>query len=143
MSNTLIYPSATSAPSVETMFIEGVKFDICEVVPGLYNMLQPGLNGKKPGSRFFICVEDNFICRYSASEQYFKETGQARWDFFAMGRAECRAYVLQYEESCNKVARLQESMSKRTNSVTMYQPMIDKENDLCIQRFGIKTVSPA
>ena len=44
------FPTPSVAPSVITKFVNGVKFDICEVCSESYDML----NDKK--FRYFLCV---------------------------------------------------------------------------------------
>ena len=78
----MTYPSATAAPSIETLFVNGFKFDICELDKSAYNMIAD----KK--FRFFLCCEDQIIGIDSANK-YFEKTGDVRWDLFCFSKSDC------------------------------------------------------
>lgn len=104
----MIYPGNWATLKTETFFIEGIKFDICEVHPSHYEYLPVNGNGRasKPASRFFLAVEDTHVVNYKFSEQYHKATGDCRWDFFCMGRAECLQKIKDFEKRLAQISRL-------------------------------------
>jgi len=71
----MIYPSNTAAPSIVTEFVNGIKFDVCEVDSAAYDMLF------NKASRFFLCCEDNIV-GIEFAEEYAAKTGEVRWDLF-------------------------------------------------------------
>jgi len=93
------YPHETVAPSIYTDFVNGVKFDICEVDKSCYHML----TSKK--FRFFLCVEDNHICFYESAEQYFEKTGDVRWGFFCKTKAECIDLINQFSDAYDSIEK--------------------------------------
>ena len=64
--NMISFPTPSVAPSIYTEFINGIKFDICEVCVESYDML----NDKK--FRYFLCVEDTHIINYASAEKFCK-----------------------------------------------------------------------
>ena len=91
MKKQMTYPSETVAPSIYTDFVNGVKFDICEVIKEAHDMLYNSRN------RFFLCVEDTFIYKYSSAEKFFAATGKTRWDMFCMTKGECLDLIKDYQ----------------------------------------------
>lgn len=102
MKSLMTYPHETVAPSIHTDFINGVKFDICEVDQCCYNML----NSIK--SRFFLCVEDNHICFHEGAEKFFNATGEVRWDFFCKSKQECIDLIKQFSDAYDSIEKLLE-----------------------------------
>jgi len=96
MKKTLIYPSSTIAPSIYTDFINGVKFDICEIEKSAHNMLS------SPKSRFFICCED-IISGFQIANNYFKKTGEERWDFFCKSKQECIDTINEFSKDYDRI----------------------------------------
>lgn len=130
----MTFPSATAAPSVVTEFVNGIKFDICEVVPGAYDML----NSSK--ARFFLCVEDSTIVNYSAAEGYFAATGESRWDLFCCTKGDCLARIKAFSDACDKIESLLAEAAKRPGLAKFYT---DKANALRVQYKNIYGKTPA
>jgi hypothetical protein len=131
----MVFPSPSVAPSVATEFVNGVKFDVCEVISEAYDML----SDKK--FRYFLCVEDTFIVNYSAAEQYFEKTGVARWDWFCRSKAECLAMIKDYAAKCEQVERWRQTMSQKSGISPMILPKISEANNYCIKRYGVKVAA--
>ncbi len=106
----ITFPTETAAPSIYTDFINGVRFDICEVDKAAYNMLID----KK--FRFFLCVEESTILGYASAEKFCRVSGEDRWDMFCKSKAECKALITKFEESYSKIIKLEER-SKKSNSL--------------------------
>ena len=103
----MIYPSPTAAPSVETLFVNGVKFDICEVDKAGYDMLL------SPRNRFFICVEDNHICGYEIAEKFFQKTNEIRWDLFCKTKGECISLVHEFSNAYDSIIKLNQRAKEK------------------------------
>lgn len=104
MSN-MIYPGNGATLKTETFFVDGVKFDICEVHPSHYEYLSKltAKGSSKPSARFFLAVEDSHVVRYNHAEFYFQQTGECRYDFFCMGRAECKGLISMFEKEVDLI----------------------------------------
>jgi len=132
MTTTATYPSSTVAPSIETLFVNGIKFDICELIKEAYDMIVD------KRFRYFVCVEDNHIVQFSACEKYFQVTGETRWDFFCITKGECIAWVNDYQQQCDKVASYNQSLAKKPLMRQMIAPKIQAINERCLTLFGVK-----
>lgn len=131
----MTYPSASAAPSIYTEHVNGIKFDICEVVPGAYNML---IDNRY---RFFLAVEDTFIVNYAAAEQLYEATGEVRWDFFCRTRGECLAMIRDFEAKCDQVSRWRLMMQQKSGISPMILPKIGEADSYCIRRFGVNVAA--
>lgn len=57
MIGNMIYPGYGATSKTETFFVEGIKFDLCEVALSHYDYLCPNTtsrNASKPANRFFL-----------------------------------------------------------------------------------------
>ncbi len=126
----MIFPTDTVAPSIKTIFIDSIKFDICEVIKDCYNLLD------KPTSRFFVCVEDSTIIGYQFAEKYFKTTKDCRWGLFCKTKKECLVLITEFENCHNKIL---EHSNKITGSSTskIYGELIQNIQKRCINIYGI------
>ena len=116
----MTYPSPSVAPSVYTAFVNGIKLDICEVIPAAYDMLL------SKQYRFFLCVEDDFICKYKYAQKLFDKTGEDRWDMFCMTKSECMDLILKFNGHYEKIVLIeQQSIDK---------PVFKKSNDIIIKK---------
>jgi len=95
----MTYPTHTVAPSIYTDFINGVKFDICEVESSCHNLL----NEKR--YRFFVCVEDNFIPGFAEAESYFSKTKDERWDLFCKTMQDCKDFISKFSEADDAIKK--------------------------------------
>jgi hypothetical protein len=129
------YPSATVAPSVVTEFVNGVKFDICEIVSEAYNMLAD----KK--YRYFLCVEDSFIVNYAAAEKLYDATGVERWDIFCVTKGECLQMIRDYAARCEQVEKWREMIAQKNGISPMVLPKISAANEYTIKRYGVKVAA--
>ena len=117
----MIYPSETAAPSVYTEFINGVKFDICEVYKGCYDLLN------SPKYRFFVCVEDNHICGYESADKFFASTGECRWDIFCKTKSDCKILIQEFSKSHDMIEKL---LKRAENKPTLKRSSMGKVNSI-------------
>ena len=96
----MVYPSATAAPSIATEFVNGIKFDICEVDKAAYNMLYNKAN------RFFLCVDDNIVGIESA-EKFAAATGEVRWDLFCCTKSDCLSKIKAFQADLETLQKWQ------------------------------------
>ena len=94
----MLYPSNTAAPSVATEFVNGIKFDICEVVPQCYDLVY----GK--GNRFFLCAEDNIV-GIDAAIEFHAKTGESRWDLFCGTKADMLNKIKQFQSDLETIEK--------------------------------------
>lgn len=125
----MTYPSETVAPSIQTEFVNGVKFDICEVVKEAHNMLYNSRN------RFFLCVEDTFIYKYAGAEKFFAATGKTRWDMFCMTKGECIDLINEYQAAYESITALYKKAEKPGFKVSATAKAISMQQNLRT-RFG-------
>ena len=95
----MIYPSVTIAPSISTDFVNGVKFDICEVEKSCYNMLY------NTSARYFLVVDDEHICFYASAEEYHEKTGECRWDLFCRTKQDCKEMIESFARAHDVIGR--------------------------------------
>lgn len=95
----MTYPSETVAPSIHTDFVNGIKFDICEVDKACYDMLY------NKTARYFLVVEDAHICFYASAEQYHAQTGECRWDLFCRTKQECKDLIKTFSDAYDVIER--------------------------------------
>lgn len=95
----MIYPSTDVAPSIYTDFVNGIKFDICEVDKSCYNMLY------HTTARYFLVVDDDHICFYSSAEEYHAKTGECRWDLFCRTKQECKVMIKSFSDAYDVIER--------------------------------------
>lgn len=127
----MTYPTHTVAPSIHTDFVNGIKFDICEVESSCYDLL----TNKK--YRFFVCVEDNFICNYDASEKYFNATGEERWSFFCATKAECIAKIAKFSELTETIEVHKAFIKKHPKLALSRGLAIDKLKNRMVDSYGV------
>lgn len=130
----MTFPSVTVAPSVVTEFVNGIKFDICEVIPEAYSQL----TDKK--FRYFLAVEDTFIVNYSAAERYFESTKEVRWDLFCTTKGECLSMIKDYENKCVQIGKWQDMIQQKTGISGMLLPKISALNESSLNKYGVKPV---
>jgi hypothetical protein len=99
MITAMTYPSATVAPVVYTDFINGVKLDICEVDRACYDLLY------NTTARYFLVVDDEHICFYASAEEYFKKTGECRWDLFCCTKQYCKDMIKSFSDAHDVIER--------------------------------------
>lgn len=128
----MTYPSPSVAPSVVTEFVNGVKFDVCEVVKEAYDML----SDKR--FRYFVCVEDTFIVGFAACESWCNTSGQDRWDMFCRTKGECLEMINDYAAKCEQVERWNVMLGQKSGISPMVLPKISEVNNYCIRRYGVK-----
>ena len=125
------FPSASVAPSVHTSFVDGVKFDICEVDKCAYDML----NDKR--FRYFLCVEDTTIVGFASAEKFCNATGEDRWDMFCKSMADCKALIKKFEDAHESILKLQERAKKSKSLEISCTAKIQDIKKTCIDTFGI------
>lgn len=125
------FPSSSVAPSVHTSFVDGVKFDICEVDKCAYDML----NDKR--FRYFLCVEDTTIVGFDSAEKFCKATGENRWDMFCKSMADCKTLIKKFEDAHESILKLQERAKKSKSLNISCTAKIQDIKKTCINTFGI------
>ena len=125
------FPSASVAPSVHTSFVDGVKFDICEVYKCAYDML----NDKR--FRYFLCVEDTTIVGFASAEKFCNAIGEDRWDMFCKSMADCKALIKKFEDAHESILKLQERAKKSKSLEISCTAKIQDIKKTCIDTFGI------
>lgn len=128
----MIYPSTSCAPVVYTEFVNGIRFDVCEVIPQCFEYLCD----KK--YRFFLSVEDMHIISYSAAEKWFEHSGDTRWDFFCSTIGDVKSWIKDYEKTYDQVKRWNELVMQKPGIKPMILPKISAANQYCLNRFGVK-----
>ena len=137
MATQLFYPSADSAPSIETIFIDGHRFDICEVQECHFDLLLPAGNFKKPGGRFFVAVENDFIVNYRHTEKLHAAGIENRWDFFCLAKSDCKDIIKQFEEAVKSLNSMRASLDKHPKMAYTLQPRIDAKINSIFERYGL------
>lgn len=99
MITAMTYPSTSVAPSIHTDFINGVKFDICEVDKACYDMLY------NETARYFLVVDDEHICFYDSADDYYTKTGECRWDLFCRTKQECKDLIKIFSDAHDIIER--------------------------------------
>lgn len=102
MKGAMIYPGNGATKKVETFFVEGFKFEVCELHESHFEYIAP--NGGKPKGRYFLAVEDSHIVHYSIAEKYHAQTGHCRYDFFCTSRSECLEKIKTFERVYTEVS---------------------------------------
>jgi hypothetical protein len=127
------HPSETAAPSIYTDFINGVKFDICEVDKCAYSMLSASKY------RFFICVEDCFITGFKSAEKLCATTGEDRWDTFCMTKGECLSLINDFSEAYDRIIELTD---RAENKPALRISSIGKANSIRSRMMGLFGTTP-
>lgn len=133
MGNSMIYTSVTTAPVIDTIFVNGIKFDICEIIKECYDML----DSKK--SRFFVVVEDSFIYGENIAADYAKVTGESRWGFFCKTKAECVSYINSIEKEISTYIEYTKKSKKK--GFGLYSKHADKISNKIKLNFGLDDIS--
>jgi len=125
------FPTPSVAPSIITQFVNGVKFDICEVCSESYGML----NDKK--FRYFLCVEDTHIVQFASAEKFCNATGENRWDMFCKSLGECKALISKFDDAYNRIIQLEEKANKSKGLKFSCLQRIQTIKTNCINTYGI------
>lgn len=130
----ITYPHHTLAPVIETIFIDGFKFEICEfnteIARKEYNV--------DKSKRFFLVVEDNFY-NHNWLEQYGAIIGDKVWRMYCSDKSVIQAIINDFEDALNSI----ETWSKRASKIAegKYNSPMVKVNELkksLKDRFGIQ-----
>lgn len=138
----MLYPSVDIAPSVETLFVNGVKFDICEATPSVYNLCPFTLRSgrKKPAQRFFLITEDLFLYGEKNCKNYCKVLGCDTFEGCAFTKKDALALVDDYQKYADRVKALRERAIKQP---FMQQKIAEKVRSISqnvIDRYGFELV---
>ena len=125
------FPSTSVAPSVYTDFINGIKFDICEVDESCYNML----TNKR--YRFFLCVNDTHIVDFKSAETFCNSTKEDRWDLFCKTMSDCKELINKFQNSHDRILKLEERSLKSKSLRISCTQKIHAIKKACIDTFGI------
>lgn len=134
----LLYPGSDSAKSIETIFIDGYRFDICEVIPALYEYLAPKGKFSKPMARFFVEVEERHVVRYHHTEKLHLAGCENRWDMFCMGKAEAFAMIAAFETMLTDYNRMSTTLQNKPHFAFNLQPKIDSLKTRAADIYGIQ-----
>ncbi len=134
----LLYPGSGSATSIETIFIDGYRFDICEVMSHCYEYLAPKGKYSRPMGRFFVEVEERHVIRYHHTEKLHAAGMENRWDFFCMDKSSAKAKVAEFETMPNDYNRLVDALEKKPMFTFSLQPKIDSLKTRIFEVYGIK-----
>ena len=123
----MIYPNYTVAPVIETIFVEGYKFEICEFIKEARKEFNV-----RDSSRFFLFFEDGLFKENIYKPMISVVGGKRIW-----GEAICKdkAFLKKTIESFEKkISRLKKMREKNANGAKFYTA--DIERDLFI-KFGV------
>jgi hypothetical protein len=127
----MTYPSHTVAPSIYTDFINGVKFDICEVDSSCYDLL----NNKK--YRYFVCVEDNFIAGFDGAEKFYNATKQERWGLFCKTMQDCKDYIDGFSSDYDKIEKLLKRVERNPVFTRSCMATVNSIRTNMMERYGV------
>lgn len=127
----MTYPTHTVAPSIYTDFINGVKFDICEVESSCYDLL---VNKRY---RFFVCVEDNFIPGFQEAEKFYKATKEERWDFFCKTKQDCKDFINKFSEAYDAIEKHLEFIERKPVFTQSRMVQVNKIRTNMMERYGV------
>lgn len=138
----LLYPGSGSATSIETIFIDGYRFDICEVMSHCYEYLAPKGKYSRPMARFFVEVEERHVVRYDHTEKLHLAGCENRWDMFCMGKAEAKAKITAFETMLTDYNRMSTNLKNKPHFAFNLQPKIDSLKTRIFEIYGIKLSAP-
>ena len=124
------FPTHSVAPSVYTAFVNGVKFDICEVDEACYEML----NDKR--YRFFLCVEDNYIVDFAAAKKFCDTTKEDRWDLLCKSMSDCKSLISKFEDAYKRIIKLEDRARKSKSLNISCTKRVQQIKKSCINTFG-------
>lgn len=123
-----VYPDHTIAPSIETIFIDGYKFDICEFIKEAraeFNV--------RDKSRFFLMLEDNLLPFKQPNEQRLKAFGEyGVWGESICGdKAFLKSFIKDFEKDLEAVAMWQKRAEKSPVFTSRYNDRKIAFNERC------------
>mgnify|MGYP000324311132 CR=1 FL=1 len=127
----MTYPSHTVAPSIYTDFINGIKFDICEVDSSCYELL----NNKR--YRFFVCVEDNFIYGFDSATKYYEATGDENWGLFCKTKQDCKDYIEGFSQGYDKITKHLDFINRKPVFKQSRMTVVNTIRTDMINRYGV------
>lgn len=130
----MIFPGAHSIKSVETIFVDGLRFDICEVAEHHFCYITSRTG--KPQNRYFLDCEGT-IMFYNYAVEYHAATGQCRWDFFTRGKSDLKKEIAQFEERYKTLESLRDKLANKPAMAGLLQPKIDWIASCIKERYGI------
>ena len=119
----MIYPNYTVAPVIETIFVEGYKFEICEFIKEARKEFNV-----RDSSRFFLFFEDGLF-----NENIYKPMISVFGSKSIWGEAICKdkAYLKKTIESFEKkISRLKKMREKNSNGAKFYTADLEKEIEI-------------
>lgn len=138
MSDLILFPGNGSADSIETIFVDGYRFDICEVKPDFYEYLAPSGKFKQPAERFFVEVENKHIINYAHAERLHLIGVKNRWDIFCTGKSVVKRYITMFETYLADYKRMTELLDTNPKFTYSLQPKIDFLKSSVLEVYGIK-----
>lgn len=134
----MIYPGVHSTASVETIFINGYRLDICEVNAAHFDLLYNGNNASKPMARYFLEIEGRHIVSYKAAEGFFNQFGDCRWDFFCRAKSDIKKHVQDFEAIIADCISMSAKIESKPAMAAMILPKLEYKKTRLLERFGIK-----
>lgn len=132
--NTLTHPHYTLAPVVETIFIDGFKFEICE-----FNT-EAARNefGVSKASRFFLMIEGNYF-NNEGLEKGATLIGDDIWSGYCKGREFINNLISDFEQKLEAIEKWQERASRiKEGKYNSPQITVDKIKADLKSRYGVQ-----
>lgn len=131
--NTLTHPHYTVAPVVETIFIDGFQFEICE-----FNTESARKEfGVSKASRFFLMIEGNYFNNESL-EKGGSSIGDDIWSMYCKDRQFINNLILDFEQKLEAIEKWQERASRiKEGKYNSPQITVDKLKTDIKSRYGV------
>ena len=124
----MIYPDYTVAPVIETIFVEGYKFEICEFIKEArieFNV--------RDSSRFFLFFEDGLFNENIYKPMISVLGSKSIWgEVICKDKAFLKSTVKSFE---TKISRLKKYKEKNAKGAKFYTADLEKEIE---KKFNIK-----
>ena len=130
---TLTYPHYTVAPVVETIFIDGFQFEICE-----FNTESARKEfGVRKSSRFFLMIEGKYFNNDSL-EKGASLIGDDIWAAYCNDRQFINNLILDFEKKLEAIKKWQERASRiKEGKYNSFLITVEELKTDLKQRFGV------
>lgn len=131
--NILTHPNYTVAPVVETIFIDGFQFEICE-----FNTESARKEfGISKASRFFLMIEGNYFNNDSL-EKGGSMIGDAIWSAYCKDRKFINDLISDFEKKLEAIEKWQERASRiKEGRYNTFQITVEKLKSDLKSRYGV------
>ena len=124
----MTYPNYTIAPVVETIFVEGYKFEICEFQKEARKEF-----GVKDKSRYFLYFEDSLFQENLYLPMVYIFGSKEIWgNAICKDKAFLKSTIVSFE---NKISMLKKYHEKNANGAKFYTADLEKE---IFNKFGVQ-----